>query len=223
MGEKKRRSEMKRERLVRLMRAHHRLNPLATCEFLCPLCLGEFEFDDAEGATEAHIIPKAASGRMTTFLCKHCNSAAGATIDKWFGEHVRLKEGRHDIFDTKFKTGRVNVSGLDFGGDVRKSENGGLEVFLFNNQSNPANFSALEDLSSSSGIRKVEFKFPLLAKRRETRIGALQTAYLWLVNLFGYVPVYQGSLDQVRKQLLRPDADILCVFRSIVTAHFGKA
>lgn len=216
MSNRKRRSENRRQELLRLRESLQRLVPTRVADFLCPICLEEFSFSDPKGATEAHIIPKAANGKMTTFVCHACNSNAGASIDKWYGEHLRLKEAGLSIFDTNHVSGRVTVNGLEFGGRIKKNASCGLDVLLFTNGSNPRHFDELRNGRGPVAIQSVESAFPLLGKRREVHLGALQAAYLWLFKAFGYTPVFQSSLDIVRLQLQRPR-------EAIIPAYFVAA
>jgi hypothetical protein len=65
---------------------------------LCPFCMKEFGFQDAESGmlTEEHVIPESTGGREVTLSCKCCNSKLGYKIDEQLARKVRLDRGFKD-------------------------------------------------------------------------------------------------------------------------------
>jgi HNH endonuclease len=174
--------------------------------FVCPTCLRTFGLTDPEGVTEAHLIPKAAGGKLATFLCKRCNSQFGARQDKWFGEYVRLKDAGKPIFSTKYKemyfwiddlkvNGRWEFDGKDFSYLIASNRNSPEKQRL-----------AIEKAKTA---KRVSIPIPLLANRRLVDIGFLTIAYLTWFTAFGYSWVFQKHLDPVREQILHPDRRII--------------
>jgi hypothetical protein len=204
-----------------------RLAPEYKNTFLCPICRNSFPIDDPRGATEAHVVPIAAGGTRTTFLCFECNSEAGRTIDKWFGEALNV-ERCGDILRSKYTDGRLVVNDISVGGRVDASDGKTLQFILDRSRSNPKNFDNLVRKIRSVGVRTIDIKFDLMGKRAEAALGALQAGYLMLVYAFGYVPVFQKSLDVVRDQLriVRHTAmsrQFMAVTKVDIGVNFGMA
>lgn len=209
MSNRKRRSEIKRRRIEHLSVGLRRLDPSFDGDFKCPICLRSFQAVDEDGATEAHIVPQAAGGTLSTFLCRDCNSGAGSGIDKWFGEHLHLRRSKKTIIDSRIKTGRINLDGISLGGRIETGENGGLNVLLYKDRTDPKSWRAVDERIRGGGPKVLDIEFPLLGKSRDVNLGALQAAYLSFFKGFGYVPVLQRSFDIVRSQLLEPEKNLL--------------
>jgi hypothetical protein len=176
-------------------------------DFLCPICLRSFDLDATEGATDAHILPQAAGGKLAAYTCSKCNS--DAHFDKWFGEHVRLRRSGGSIFDSPHQRGRLKIDGVPLGGTIGRAPDGTINILVMAANSSPESLRAFNENLQRASPKVVEVKFDLLSKKRDVHIGALQAAYLTFFRAFGYVPVFQRSLDIVREQLQHPNSDVL--------------
>jgi hypothetical protein len=114
-------------------------------EFLCPTCLSWVPLSDTSNLLEAHVVPEAGGGRVTTVLCRRrCNSRFGERRDKWLGEYLRLI--RHEtpsFLHAPTQRGYFNVGNVRVAGKYAISSTGGLEFRIFADHTSPA---ALEQL-----------------------------------------------------------------------------
>lgn len=203
-----RRASKKRKQLQAFVDSLHRLWPGAPADFICPLCRQGFSIDDPEGATLAHIIPASAGGQETTFLCRRCNSRAGHSLDVWFGEMLYLADRRLSIFSTRLRHGGVTINNIPIGATIEKKGKE-IQVKMYATRTDPRAMALLSEEARTRGIKTMTLKHPLLDKERQINLAILQAAYLTLVNVFGWIPVFQKSLDIVRQQLLNYDAKII--------------
>lgn len=204
-----------------------RLAPEYKNAFLCPICRKEFCLGDPLGATEAHIIPLAAGGTRTTFLCANCNSVAGKSIDKWFGEAINIDRAG-EILGSRYTDGRLKIDGFSVGGRIDASRKDMLRIYIHGGRSNPAEIDKLVEHAKANGIRTLDVKYEILQRKKEVAFGALQAGYLMLVDAFGYVPVFQASMDVVREQLQcvpHPtiNSQFMGMLRADIGTHFGIA
>lgn len=179
--------------------------------FMCPVCWKTLHIhNDAKRITEAHLIPKAASGKSSTLLCEDCNHRFGAKQDKWFGEQVRLFQRGQHPFLSKLKEHRFEIDGIQVNGEWLMTEYGDF-TFKIHKHRNPPDI--LQQLSAKFDRKPSEVEFsisvPLLRQARLVSIGYLAMAYLYWFTFFGYSWVFQRHLDIVRHQILNPDQDIL--------------
>jgi len=221
MGEAKRRSEQKLEVAKRMIASLRSMVPSHPTEFICPICERAYSLSNPSKITYGHIVPKAAGRDETVLICEPCNSSSGHSIDKWFGELVRVSEDGKSIFNARHRDNRIKINGVSVGGRMERREDGSFEVLVFKNRSNPR---ALEELHKNvqSGLKTIEIAFPLLRNRALANMGALQAGYLALIKAFGYVPMLQRSLDIVRTQLRDTSRNLLGKqFIAIPSADIG--
>lgn len=211
---KRSKERQKRARLQRLRElALHltALEPDIRDSFMCPVCRRVIPLHDEEEITDAHIVPKAAGGVASTFLCKRtCNSPFGARQDKWFGEHVRLaRQEKPSIFDTRIQPKTFNIDGVPVQGFISTGADGGIDVRIDVHRNSPATNRLLDErFKSRPQAFNLTIPFPLLVQERLIRIGYLTAAYLRCFEAFGYSWVLQTYLDPLREQILHPEKEI---------------
>jgi hypothetical protein len=179
----------------------------------CPTCLRDYPIDSKE-LTEEHIIPDSVTGhiaagdKLTTILCKKCNSMFGTKQTKWLGEWIEIFEGG-EIFNldgkkqklgVKTKSGRLNST-------ARVADDGAIEIITTPERNNPK--LLMEDADACSGDISIEVEMPVAENEHLARVGFLTAAYgLWFKS-YGYSFVFQKCLDIVRKQIMFPDQRIM--------------
>lgn len=165
--------------------------------FLCPACLKPFRSEEYGRVSLAHILPRAAGGGLTTWLCRECNSQFGHDRDKWLGEYLNFMRSR-SLLDSKISKGKLAIDGVAFGGDVRQTESG-IDVFISMNRNSP---SLLKQISDQFSMRKskmtISIGVPLLSKSAELNRGFVTAAYLYGFALFGYSWVLQKHYEPIR-------------------------
>jgi hypothetical protein len=176
--------------------------------FRCPTCLCDYPLDSKE-ITEEHIIPDSCGGRMTTFLCRKCNSFFGHKQTRCLSDWIELNEGNTPFHnDPNKQRAQLTVNGRRLAGSLRLGNNGAVEFCTDKKRSNPIDFEAFWNGPKSSAIA-ITTHMPVFSKENSLRAGFLTAAYgLWFKN-FGYSFVLQSSLSIVRQQILNPEAIIM--------------
>ncbi|VAW23829.1 hypothetical protein MNBD_ALPHA12-1267 [hydrothermal vent metagenome] len=171
--------------------------------FRCPTCLGNYVLDSKQ-ITEEHIIPKSIGGKVTTFLCKECNSKFGNKQTRWLSEWIELNKGDAPFhIDPKKQDAKITADGRTLNGSLRLAEDGAIEFNSDKNRSNPVDYEAFWTGPKHSEIT-VTFKTSVFANEGSLSVGFLTAAYgLWFKN-FGYSFVLQSAMDIVRQQIMNP-------------------
>ncbi|SEM59712.1 HNH endonuclease [Gemmobacter aquatilis] len=176
--------------------------------FRCPTCLCDYPINSKE-ITEEHIIPDSNGGRITTFLCKKCNSLFGHKQTRWLSDWIELSESNTPFHvDPKKQRAQLMASGLKLNGVIKIAEDGAIEFQADKKRSNPIDFEAYWSRPKSSEIT-IKMQVSVFGNENSLRVGFLTAAYgLWFKN-FGYSFVLQSSLNVVRQQILNPETDIM--------------
>jgi hypothetical protein len=172
--------------------------------FRCPTCLCDYPIDSKE-ITEEHIIPDSSGGKITTFLCKACNSSFGHKQTRWLSDWIELNEG-NGLFhaDPKKQRAQLKSDVRTLNGSLALADNGALEFRTDPRRSNPVDFKVYWNDPKPKKI-EITTKLPVFSNENSLNVGFLTAAYgLWFKN-FGYSFVLQSSLDIVRQQILNPD------------------
>ncbi len=207
----------------RLAQSLLEFSPDRSGEFLCPTCLECIALGDVDRISVAHIVPRAANGRLTSLLCKRCNSDFGRWQDKWFGEHARLVRENRSLFQTDHQRGSFEINGIRFGGRYEDTPSGGIKLIIYDHMTSPASLEALRTIRSQPKI-SVSIPIPLLANEELIPVGFLTAAYLLWFRQLGYSWVCQPHLDAVREQIRNPTRDVLPKnFSARVKGHPGGA
>jgi hypothetical protein len=176
--------------------------------FRCPTCLCDYPITSKE-ITEEHIIPDSSGGRITTFLCKKCNSSFGHRQTRWLSDWIELSESNTPFHtDPKKQCAHLIAGGRKVNGALKIAEDGAIEFYADKRRSNPIDFEAYWNGPKPSEIT-ITTQMPVFGNENSLRAGFLTAAYgLWFKN-FGYSFVLQSSLNIVRQQILNPDIDIM--------------
>lgn len=218
---KQRQKEARRQKLRKLASHLTALEPGITDSFRCPVCPRVIPLLEEGSITDAHIVPKVAGGRASTFLCKGCNSTFGTRQDKWFGEHVRLaKELSPNIFDTRIQPKSFTIDDVPVHGSVWTDAAGNINFAVHLGRNPPAIDRLIrEKFGSKPAMLRASFPFPIMRQGRMIDLGFLTAAYLAWFGAFGYSWALQSYLDPVREQILHPDKDI---FRATMVRAQGR-
>jgi hypothetical protein len=176
--------------------------------FRCPVCLRDYPLCSND-ITEEHIIPDSSGGKMTTFLCKACNSLFGHKQTRWLSDWIELNEG-NGLFhvDPKKQRAQLKANGLTLNGSLQLSEDGAIEFITDPKRTNPAHFEAHRNGPKPPEI-SISTSLPVFSNEQSLKVGFLTAAYgLWFKN-FGYSFVLQSSLSIVRQQILNPDKNLM--------------
>ena len=164
---------------------------------------------DSKEITEEHIIPASGGGKITTFLCKKCNSSFGHKQMRWLSDWIEINESKAPFFaDPKKQGAQLTANGRKLNGTLKIANDGAVEFYTDKKRSNPNDFNAHWNEPKPSEIT-ITSEMPTLANENSLNAGFLTAAYgLWFKN-FGYSFVLQSALNIVRQQLLNPDSDIM--------------
>lgn len=177
--------------------------------FMCPTCMDVIPLEESDRISVAHVLPQAAGGRDTTFLCRDCNSLFGQKQDKWFGELVRLLRAEQpSVLETSVKENWFEIDGLRVNGKWQTGADGGLEFFIFQNHNSPETLAKL-DAAFADRPHELAMKLtiPLMKREHLISVGLMTAGYLAWFRFIGYAWVFQSHLDPVRSQILDPDAE----------------
>lgn len=193
--------------------------PDLKAHFVCPICLNIFSLKDEAKITEAHIIPDAVGGKISTYACKQCNDRAGKLQDKWLGEHLKISQSPAGIFNgnpTGFVFGDVKLKGKV---ETEVKDNAVSLTLKFDYKHNSPDMrdridSMLEEAYKKyDGINKVPVGLgvytPVLGKQEMVNVGFLTAGYLMWFKILGYSWVFQKHLQPIREQIINPDKIII--------------
>lgn len=178
-------------------------------KFRCPTCFQDFSTaSSGDDITEEHVIPKSVGGKLTTLLCKACNSRFGHQQTRWLSDYIALPDdGLPFHRDGKKQKASATAKGLRVGGTLREASDGVLEFVADRRRSNPTDY----DLWHSAPVDEMTISYRLDVFKNEPslQVGFLTAAYgLWFKN-FGYSWAFQTALDDVRRQIQSPDSRII--------------
>lgn len=209
-------TQAKRNRLTRLFEAYA-LN-LAACAphlrdtFGCPLCLREFTRNEFESGalTEEHILSRRLGGRLITLTCKDCNSSGGAELDVHLVNEFRFLDGIEGLGSKPFR-GRVKMRDAKQDVEVvlqRREGSPFLQIVGDEKRSNPASVRAImQAMEEDPGA--VSFQVDFGFDRHRANVAKLRAAYLLMFSFFGYEYVLRRGGDEVRRQILSPEQDVI--------------
>jgi len=155
-----------------------------------------------------HIVPHAAGGRQTTYLCASCNSRS-AKQDRWLGDYLLMRKSGRDVLDGK-NVRKMQIGDIPVGGTLKRTAEG-IEVHIWEDRTSPEALAALEEGTRAKAIRSITFSAPILRNQHFIPIGVLGSGYLYFFKLFGYGWAFQSHLDIVREQIMNPGSPILSV------------
>lgn len=176
--------------------------------FRCPTCLRDYRITSNE-ISEEHIIPAAAGGKITTFLCRKCNSTFGHNQTRWLTDWIELNESKLPFHeDPKKQRAQLEADGRKVNGILKIADDGAFEFYADRRRSNPEDYDAHWNGPKPKTI-KITSQMPVFQNEQSLRVGFLTAAYgLWFKH-FGYSFILQSSMDIVRKQIQNPNEDIM--------------
>lgn len=179
--------------------------------FMCPTCLTPIPLENKKRITEAHIIPKAAQGKLKTYLCSKCNSRFGSKQDKWFGEYLKMiNKDIPEVFSTDIRDGYFWIDGKKINGKWERGKNNELIFYIHKDKNPPSVIKLLEEKFRSKPPRiNLKVSFPILKNKKMIEIGFLTAGYLMWFGCLGYSWVLQEHLDPIREQIMNPEKNIL--------------
>lgn len=176
--------------------------------FRCPVCLRDYDISSEE-ITEEHIVPDAQGGRVTTFLCKTCNSTFGSIQTRWLSDWIDLNEGGAPFHtDPKKQRAKLTANGRTLNGSLQIGGDGAVEFYIDRNRSNPNDYEAYLREPKPPEIQ-IATSMPVFANEDPLQVGFLTAAYgLWFKS-FGYSFILQSNLNLIREQILNPDRVVI--------------
>src|SRR5687768_13058643 len=101
----------------RLAASLQQFYPEMVGHWMCPTCLRVIPCSRPDEVSEAHIVPQAAGGSITTVLCTPCNSRFGAQQDRWLGEFLRMLRSNQPFpFSAPTRSHVLELDGIRVGG-----------------------------------------------------------------------------------------------------------
>jgi HNH endonuclease len=188
---------------------------------MCPTCLRVIPWRWHREASEAHIVPQAAGGRITTVLCRQCNSRFGTQQDRWFGEALQvLRSDQPFPFSTPTRNNYFVFDGIRVGGTCDIHPDFGIRFIMDFERTRPAALTAvvrstlIEVLRSrlpeqNPAVHTVSFPIPLMEHEELIEIGFLTAAYLLWFRELGYSWALQHHLEPIREQIRNPTQQVL--------------
>lgn len=179
--------------------------------FMCPTCMRVIRLCDIEKISEAHIIPKAAGGKLKTFICKDCNSMFGYKQDKWFGDILNIANNvKPSIFSTAIKEGYFEIDGEKVNGTWKQTLTGNFSFYIHIDRNSPQQIALInKKFNEKPPEVNLSFPLPILKNQNYISIGYLTAAYLMWFGLLGYSWALQEHLANVRKQIMEPEHDVI--------------
>ena len=177
---------------------------------MCPLCLTTIPLSQKTRISDAHIIPKAAKGKLETYLCSKCNSTLGSKQDKWFGEYIRLSNLEIPTLPlTTIKDGYFWIDNIKVNGHWEADINKGISLYINKDRNSPETNKIIEKMRNLKNLR---LPMPIMRNKRMINVGFLTAAYLMWFRALGYSWVFQFHLNKFREQILNPQKEILDAF-----------
>lgn len=189
--------------------------------WMCPTCLRVIPCNQREEASEAHIVPQAAGGNLTTVLCRQCNSQFGAQQDRWLGEALRvLRSNQPFPFSAPTRNNYFVFDGIRVGGTCDIHPDAGMRFIMDFERTSPAALKAVLRSTliailrsrlpqQSPEMHTVSFPIPIIEHEELIEIGFLTAAYLLWFKELGYSWAFQRHLEPIREQIRNPTQQVL--------------
>ena len=187
------------------------VNPTPSERFVaCPLCLRAFTRRALESKllTEEHVPAEVLGGKPRTLTCHECNNHHGSRYEgqivqlmKYdsFGELLPQSEAESSL---EFDGNKLNVLAKYLGDDVFR--------FDFDSRKSPNNgIQELISLNVGEQIPNIKFTPKRKFHHRRSDLGLLRIAYLEAFISFGYKYIFHENLELIRKQLEKPELNLI--------------
>lgn len=211
----KQKSKNKHRMLDAASRSVARFYPEHAEVFICPACLRKIPISKTCQITDAHILPKAAGGKIKTFLCQRCNSRYGSAQDKWLGEYLNMLKPPGlslSLFKAKQQDGYFDINGQRVNGRYCIGSSGEIVFFTTPQANSPDTLKQLDERvaqAKEKGSLLIQVPIPIIKNSGLLDIGFITAGYLLWFKEVGYSWVFQAHLDIVREQINNPTISIL--------------
>lgn len=178
---------------------------------MCPTCMKVIPIINLGEISEAHIVPKAAGGKIKTLICKECNSRFGAKQDRWFADFINIAHSSNPSpFSTGIKDKYFKIDGEKINGSWKLNPDGGFSFYIHDNLNPPQTIESI-DKKFRNNPQEIELSAPLpiIKNQKLVSVGFLTAAYLMWFGLLGYSWAMQPHLDKIRKQIINPEKDTI--------------
>jgi hypothetical protein len=205
----------------RLAASLQKFYPEFVDSWMCPTCLRVIPYSRPDEASEAHIVPQAAGGSLTTVLCRQCNSQFGTQQDRWFGEALRVLRSTQPFpFSAPTQNTYFVFDGIRVGGTCDMQPGTGMRFIMDFERTSPAALKVVLRLTLIAVLRSrlpeqspemhtVSFPVPIIEHEELIEIGFLTAAYLLWFKELGYSWTLQHHLEPIREQIRNPTQQVL--------------
>jgi hypothetical protein len=188
---------------------------------VCPLCLSVLNEDSlnqtlANPLTIEHIPPSELGGRPKLLLCKKCNNGSGSTLDFNIGEYLRAQPFLRSEVGSEV-LGTTTVTHSD-----GKQVNARAIVKLAGKNQIVVN-AQIKDKWRDEQLRNINPRAPLTINfkfetpsPKHVHLALLRVGYLLAFEKFGHAFILDETYNDIRKQILNPDQDIIEPFGAMI-------
>lgn len=197
--------------------------------YICPLCLDQFNRDDLESndsknyLTEEDAPPASLGGSRIALTCKNCNSRCGHNFDYQLKELIEHEENTNFIKGT-VQRGRIEFEGEQLTVELKSDGTGDLQALHNIQRNNPKVLPKFIDLVKRGKSITIE---PLKNRLDIQKINCafFKSNYIITFSKFGYIFLLDKAYDELRRQLLNPEMEILkynlTIQNEIFDGHIG--
>lgn len=197
--------------------------------YICPLCLDQFSRADLESndsknyLTEEDAPPASLGGSRIALTCKKCNSRCGHNFDYQLKELIEHGENSNFVKGT-VQRGKIDFEGEQLTVELISEGSGELQASHNIKRNNPKALSKFID--SVKKDKSITIK-PLKNRLDNQRINCafFKSNYIITFSKFGYIFLLDKAYDELRRQLLNPEMEILeynlTIQNEIFNDHIG--
>lgn len=183
--------------------------------YICPLCLKSFNLkqygnDIGDILTVEDVPPKSLGGSPCLLTCRTCNSRCGYEIDVFLLNDIRSIDEKMDF--SKPKIGILSKNDIKLNATIELGDSG-YKINISHHNNNPSKIDAFKrsfyEKNGSSKFNLKVKKYDYKIDSNRAKIAALKSAYLLAFKELGYNYILNNNLNDVRRQILQPDKNIL--------------
>lgn len=172
--------------------------------FICPICLKEFDNTKVNLLSLEDVPQYALGGHKRLLTCKECNNLMGHRIDCHLINYIDAIEKRD--FPEGLKS-PVLIKSADIDlmlNGIITTENGEFKLLITDKCNDPKKLKTLDRLDVNN-IISVQFKDTQSKRIPQNIISAiLKNAYLILLEKFGYTFLLNKYYDDIRRKIILP-------------------
>jgi len=203
-------SRQRKERLFRQgVKALQAIGVDTDGEYVCPLCLHGFRYDQIEALTHEHVPPKSLKGNWLVLTCLRCNHRASGPhgVDT----HARRLEHHLDLLRgtmPEYLAVDFGVNDQRTGARLRHIKGKGFDIRGLPDSSPPGSSEAVQaelmGVRPGSGLIKVRLRGQEYDFEKH-KVSWLRSAYLAAFAAFGYRYAARPELNCVREKIESPE------------------